>query len=136
MQGAPRAGEIERACVERKFRRVSFDERDVRGRTLTGTLEQLGNDVHANDLADERGKCECQCARTRPAVERTLVSTRGDECAELFAHGFELLLGVGRDTLGRRAEARTHVVDIRLRHRSPSFVLEEARSRFRRRCRS
>ena len=132
MQRAPRAGEIERARVEREVRRVTFDERDVLGRPFTGPLEELGDDVHAHDLTDERRQRECKRARTGPAVDRTLVSGRRDEGADLFAHGFDLLSGVIRDALGGRAEARAHVVDVRLRHRSPSCERGEARSRSRR----
>src|SRR5207247_966400 len=93
MQRAPRAGEIERARLERKVRRVSLHERDVCRRVLAGPVEQLGNDVHAHDLTDERRERERERARTGPAVDRTLVSIRRDEGAELLAHGFDLLPG-------------------------------------------
>ena len=132
MERAPRAGEIERAGLERKLRRIPLDERDVVRRPFARPLEQLGDDVDADDLADERRQRECKRARAGPAVERALVSTRSHEGAKLLAHRLDLLLGVSRDALGRCTEARAHVVDVRpvrLRHRSPSCACGEARSR-------
>ena len=138
MQRAPRAGEIEGARLERKVRRVALDEHDVLRRAFASEPEQLGDDVDADDLADERRQCERQRARTGPAVDRPLISVRCDEGAQLLAYRLDLLPSVIRDALGRRPEARAHVIDVRarLRHRSPCGARVEVRSRFRTRAHS
>ncbi len=136
MERPPRAGEIERAILEGKVRRIPFDERHVRGRVAARVLQELRDDVDADHLANERRERQRKRPGAGAAVERTVVSARLDEGAELLPHHLDLSRGVLRNELGRRAEARANVLDVGLSHRSASFAPAGARSRCRRRARS
>ena len=138
VQRPARADEIEGAGLERKACRIAFDERDIRRRARASPLEQLGDDVDADDLANERCEREGQRPGAGPDVEGSLVAVRGDERLQLLAHHLHLLLGVLRHARRRRAEARANLVGVRavrrmwrLRHRSPSVVPAAAQSRHR-----
>ena len=136
VQRPPRAGEVERAGLERQLGRVALDERDVRRCVAAGSLQQLGDDVDADDLADERRQRERERSRARAAVDRTLVPGRSDEPPKLLAHRLDLTRGVFGDELGGGTEPCTYVVDVRLSHRRQFAVRGEGPSRSRTSARS
>ena len=74
VQRAARAREIEREVLERQRRHVGLDERGVRRRIAPRGLEQLGNEIDADDLPDERREREGERARAGARVERALVA--------------------------------------------------------------
>ena len=75
VQRPQRADEVERAELEGQLRRVALDERHVREplRALPRLLEELRDDVDADDLAHVRRERERQRAGAAARVERPLV---------------------------------------------------------------
>ena len=72
VQRARRAGEIERAALVRQRGRVRLDELDVRGRPLAALVDQLRDDVDADDLAHERRESDRE--RAGADIERALLA--------------------------------------------------------------
>ena len=137
VQRPARAREVEGAGVERQIRRVPLDERRIRRCVRPRPLEQLRDDVHTDDLTDERRQCERERPGTGAHVEGTLIAVRQHEGLELLAHHLHLLLCVFGDKVSRRAETCAHVVDVRLlSHRSRYGVHAEDRIRSWSRARS
>ena len=71
--------------LERQLRHVAFEELHVRellGAVGSPALDQLRNEVHADDLADVLGERERERACPGPDVEHTLVAVRLDELEE------------------------------------------------------
>ena len=111
VQRAPAAREVERAVLELERRRVPFEEARVGGRILARRREQLGDEVDADDLADERREGECERARARSRVEHALVAAeRREELRELLSQRVDLRARVRDERLGVLAEARAHRV--------------------------
>jgi len=79
VQRPARADEVEGPRLERQARRVAFDERDISRSLCTSALEQLVDDVDADDLTDERRECECERPGAGPDVERALFAARHHE---------------------------------------------------------
>jgi hypothetical protein len=124
------AGEVERAVLERKARRVPLDEGDVRGSERPRPLEQLGDDVYAHDLPDERRERQRERPGAGAAVECALVPTRNQERPKLVADELDLPLGMVGDALSCPAEARADFPEVGLsQRRAGSRAAGRTRSR-------
>ena len=85
VQRARRRDEVEGGSVERERSCVALDELDVRGRALATLGKELGNEVDADDLADERSQRDRERARAGADVEGALVPGQGQQVGDSFA---------------------------------------------------
>src|SRR4051794_13409979 len=85
VESAERPRQVERRRLERELRRVALDELDVRRalRTPAALLEQLGNEVDRDHLANVARKRERKRAGAAAGVERALLTTRRGEPHDL-----------------------------------------------------
>src|SRR2546423_1620309 len=82
VQRARRRDEVEGGSVERERSCVALDELDVRGCTLATLGKELGNEVDADDLADERSQRDRERARAGADVEGALVPGQGQQVGD------------------------------------------------------
>ena len=95
-----KGGVSERQRLRIAFAKIDFYLRDTC--VLSRTLEQLRNDVDADNVAHERRQGQRERSRAGACVERVLVSARRDEGPHLLAHQLDLPLRMLDDEPGCR----------------------------------
>ena len=111
VQRAHAPGEVELTEVGWQFGDVALDERDVRKFTgsLTGLVEQLGDEVDADHLGDDRRERERERAGPGAGIQGALLATGLHEAGDALCEvGTACLLELGQPTgLGRKSVAQS-----------------------------